>query len=221
MTKKIAVILCGSGFKDGSEIRESIATLYALEKHEFDYQCFAPDENQYHVVNCKTGTELPNQFRNQLIESARITRGNVEDIKKLKAEDFDAIILPGGFGAAKNLCTYAVRGIDASVHPEVSRILNEFYNGKKPIGAICISPMIVALNFKKKDFKLTLGKESETSIDAEKLGHTMYYLESNQAFTDRENLIVTTPAYMDDKASMISVFEGIDSLVVEIKKLLK
>jgi enhancing lycopene biosynthesis protein 2 len=221
MTKKIAVILCGSGFKDGSEIRESVGTLYALEKHGFDYQCFAPDENQYHVVNCNTGTELPNQFRNQLIESARITRGNVEDIKKLKAEDFDAIILPGGFGAAKNLCNYAIRGIDASVQPEVARVLNEFYNGKKPIGAICISPMILALNFKKKDFKITLGKESDTSIDAEKLGHTMYYLEANQAFTDRENLIVTTPAYMDDKASLVSVFEGIDSLVVEIKKLLK
>ena len=220
MSKKVAVILCGSGYKDGSEIRESVATLYALSKHGIEVQCFSPDENQYHVVNCKTGMELPNQFRNQLIESARIARGEVEDIKKLKASDYDAVIMPGGFGAAKNLCTYAVRGIEGSVHMEVSRVLNEFYAAKKPIGAICIAPIIVAMTFKNKNFKITLGKESDTTIDAEKLGHTMYFVECNQVHVDRENLIVTTPAYMDDKAPLFKIFEGIESLVVEINKMM-
>jgi enhancing lycopene biosynthesis protein 2 len=220
MNKKVAVILCGSGFKDGSEIRESVATLYALSKHGFEYKCFAPDENQYHVINCKTGEELKSQFRNQLIESARIARGEVYDIKTLNAEDFDAVILPGGFGAAKNLCTYAVRGIEGSVHSEVTRVLNQFNTALKPIGAICIAPIILAMTFKKKNLKITLGKESDTTDDAKKLGHTLYFIGTDEAYTDKENNIVTTSAYMDDKAPLHKVFEGIEALVVEIKKLL-
>lgn len=218
--KKVAVILCGSGFKDGSEIRESVATLYALSKHELDVKCFSPNENQYHVVNCKTGDEIPNQFRNQLIESARIARGDVEDLKTLRAEDFDALILPGGFGAAKNLCNYAFRGLEATIHNEVTRVLNEFYNERKPIGAICIAPIILAMVFKNKNLKITLGRGGKAQDDAERLGHTLYSVDASKSITDQGNLVVTTPAYMDDNAELHHVFEGIESLVVEIKKLI-
>lgn len=221
MNKKVAVILCGSGFKDGSEIRESVATLYALSKHNIEAKCFALDENQHHVVNCKNGEELKNQFRNQLIESARIARGEIFELKSLKVEDFDAIILPGGYGAAKNLCNYAIRGIEGSVHAEVIKVLNQFKEAKKPIGAICIAPMIVAMAFKNKGIKLTLGQESEATDNATKLGHTLYFLDAHQTVTDKEHLIVTTPAYMDEKASLHKIFEGIEGLVVEISKLIE
>lgn len=220
MKKKFAVILCGSGFKDGSEIRESVATLYALSKHQIEFSIYAPNENQYHVVNCITGEEQPSQFRNQMIEAGRIARGKVEDLKKLNPDEFDGIILPGGFGSAKNLCNYAFKGIEGSVHPEVSRVLNEFYRLKKPIGAICIAPMILALNFKSKGLKLSFGKESTASDDLSFLGHTHYETKTNVAFVDRENRIVTTGAYMDDNANLFDVFEGIEALVVEMTKLI-
>lgn len=217
--KKIAVLLCGSGFKDGSEIRESVATLYALSKHQIEFQCFSLNQNQHHVINCKTGEELSNQFRNQLIESARIARGDVFDIKTLSASDYAALIIPGGFGVAKNLCNYAFKGIEGSVQLDVAKILNDFHQNKKPIGAICIAPMLLAMHFKNKNLKLTLGHRSDISDHAERLGHTIYELESHKAIVDQNNLIVSTPAYMNDKAELFQIFEGIEALVVEIAKL--
>ncbi len=214
--KKIAVILCGSGFKDGSEIRESVATLYALSKLGAEAHIFAPYENQFNVVNNLTGDELKHEYRNQLLESARIARGKVSDIKTLNPEEYQGLIIPGGFGAAKNLCTYAQSGIDGRVHPELKRILNGFYEAKKPIGAICIAPMILALNFKDKNFNMTLGKNGDTAEDLVSLGHKHLEIETSRVLFDKMNLILTTPAYMDDSAPLHKVFEGIEALVTEM-----
>jgi enhancing lycopene biosynthesis protein 2 len=130
--KKIAVLLSGSGVYDGSEIHEATLSLYALSKNELDYQCFAPDKEQYHVINHLTG-EVSNETRNVLVESARIARGNIKALSELKVEEFDGILLPGGFGAAKNLSSYAYEGEKYSVDLEVENVLKAFHAAKKPI----------------------------------------------------------------------------------------
>lgn len=217
--KKIAVVLCGSGYKDGSEIRESVAALWALSKHQAQVQCFALNENQMHVVNCLTGDESPNEQRNQLVESARIARGKILSLEQLNVAEWDAIVLPGGFGAAKNLCNYAVKGIEGSVHPKVQQKLKDFFIAQKPIGAICIAPMIVAMSFPKQGFELTLGSDKGAAIDVEKLGHRHINCSAKQAHVDSKNKIVTSPAYMHDSAPLHEIFEGIESLVKSVIQL--
>jgi enhancing lycopene biosynthesis protein 2 len=214
--KKIAVILCGSGYKDGSEIRESVSVLLALDQQGASFQCFAPDREQFDVINCLTGEARPGERRNMLVEAARIARGQVRPIEELRPEDFDGIILPGGFGAAKNLCTFAREGSSGLVIPELSKVLHQFFSLKKPIGAVCIAPAIVALAFKGKGFQLTVGEQSETSLEIEKMGHTHKVCPVDLSVVDRNNKIVTTPAYMTEKATLAGIFKGIENLVQEV-----
>jgi enhancing lycopene biosynthesis protein 2 len=214
--KKIAVILCGSGYKDGSEIREAVGTLWALSQHPVQVQCFAPDQDQADVVNCLTGQQMLNEKRNMLVESARIARGQVLPLSQLDPSQFDALIMPGGFGAAKNLCTFAFEGSKGSVLPELKAALEKMNQSKKPIGAICIAPAIVALAFAGKKFELTLGESGEAAGEIEKLGHQHVVCPAHDCHVDRVHRVVTTPAYMYDDAVLADIFTGIQKLVGEV-----
>lgn len=217
--KKIAVVLCGSGYKDGSEIRESVGVLWALSQHPVQVQCFAPDAEQADVINCLTGKTVPGEKRNMLIESARIARGEVLPLSQFRATDYSAIIFPGGFGAAKNLCTFASVGSKGVVHSEVQNALEPMYAAKKPIGAVCIAPAIVGLAFKGKGIELTVGAEGEASQEIEKMGHKHVVCAADQCHVDRVHRVVTTPAYMYDKAPLHEIFTGIQKMTSEVIRL--
>ncbi|MBU6154739.1 MAG: isoprenoid biosynthesis glyoxalase ElbB [Bdellovibrionales bacterium] len=213
MKKKIAVILCGSGFKDGSEIHESVFTLNALSEHGADFQCFAQDAPQADVVDCLSGQAMSGT-RNQRVESARIARGNVKKLSDLDPAQFDALILPGGFGAAKNLCDYAFKGISATVKPEVAHALDGFSKLKKPIGAICIAPMVLALHFKGKGLHLTLGSaDADLEAQLKNLGHHHKACKVTEICVDEASRVVSTPAYMHENPAIHEVNQGITKLV--------
>ena len=141
--KRFAIVLAGSGVYDGSEIHETTLSMYAIASKGATYELFAPDIEQHHVVNHITGDEMPEK-RNVLIESARIARGQIKDLKEFQAKDFDAILFPGGFGVAKNLCDFAINGAECHVEHEVERSIRSMHEQKKPIGALCISPVLLA-----------------------------------------------------------------------------
>jgi len=219
--KKAAVVLCGSGFKDGSEIRESVAVLFALSEMGVEASCFALDENQFDVVNCLTLENVPNENRNQLVESARIARGEVKPLSQLETKDFDILVIPGGFGAAKNLCNFSSKGSVGEVNPTLKEKLLDFYQQKKPIGAVCIAPAILALAFKDKSIDITLGGESGAVEEILKLGHTHIPKKAFEWHVSEVHRMVTTPAYMHDKAPLHEIFMGIRGMVIELVKLAK
>jgi enhancing lycopene biosynthesis protein 2 len=214
--KKIAVILCGSGYKDGSEIREAVGTLWALSQHPVQVQCFAPDKDQHDVVNCLSGQVVAGEKRNMLVEAARIARGQVLPLAQFDTTQFDAVIFPGGFGAAKNLCTFAFEGSKGSVLPELKSALEKMHQAQKPIGAICIAPALVALAFAGRNFELTVGEKGEAAAEIEKLGHKHVVCPADSCHVDRHNRVVTTPAYMYDDAVLCDLFTGIQKLVNEV-----
>lgn len=211
--KSIGVILCGSGFKDGSEIRESVGALWALSYHAVQVHCFAPDAPQMDVVNCVTGNPAPAESRNQLVEAARIARGEIAPLSAARAQALDAVIIPGGFGVAKNLCTFAVHGGAGTVRDDVATLLRDLHAAGKPLGAICIAPALLAMTFPHAGFALTVGAEGEVPREIEKLGHTHVVCAANAWHIDRVHKIVTTPAYMHDTASLNDIFTGIRGLV--------
>jgi enhancing lycopene biosynthesis protein 2 len=218
--KKIAVILCGSGFKDGSEIRESVGVLWALsQEKDVEVQCFAPDGDQADVVNCLTGQPAPGEKRNMLVESARIARGKVQPLTALNPSHFHGLIIPGGYGAAKNLCNFAHRGSQGVVCAELEAVLRPMFEARKPLGAVCIAPAILALAFQGKKLELTVGQPCEASQEIEKLGHQHVVTRAHQAHVDANHRVVTTPAYMLDDAPLHEIFSGIQSLVNEVVRL--
>lgn len=216
MRTQVGVILCGSGYLDGSEIRESVGTLWALSALDVDVHCFAPDENQYDVVNCLTSEAVGGEKRNQLVEAARIARGKIKPLSQIKPEALSALILPGGFGAAKNLCNFALAGSSGKVRPDLESVLHKLHKAGKPIGAICIAPAILALAFKGQGFELTVGAPCEASSEIEKLGHKHITCAADRCHVDRSHKVVTTPAYMYDDAPLHEIFKGIQSLVKEV-----
>lgn len=218
-SRSVAVVLCGSGFRDGSEIREAVGTLWALSQHPVSVQCFAPDAPQRDVVNCLTGETVPGESRNMLVESARIARGQVLPLSELDPTAFDAIILPGGFGAAKNLCTFAFEGSKGSVAPDLMAVLTRMHADRKPIGAVCIAPAIIAMAFPGAGFELTVGAKSEASAVLEKLGHRHVERLADECHVDAAHRVVSTPAYMYDDASLHEIFTGIQMLVSEVIRL--
>jgi enhancing lycopene biosynthesis protein 2 len=218
MKKNIAVILSGCGVYDGSEIHESVLTLLALDKAGLAYRCFAPDVEQHHVINHCSGEEMP-ESRNVLVESARIARGEIQDITSAKVEDFDALIFPGGFGAAKNLCKFAFVGPNAEVQPRVKKLVKDFFAAKKPIGLICIAPALGALILGKQKVQLTIGTDSETAAGVNATGAIHHNCPVDDIYIDEENRIISTPAYMLGK-SISEVAIGIDKLVKALVRLL-
>lgn len=191
--KKIAVVLCGCGCMDGSEIHESVMTLLAIDRNGCEYEIFAPDADQYHVINHYTN-QVSNEKRNMLVEAARIARGKIYPLPQLKAADFDAVIFPGGFGAAKNLFDYAINGTKAKVMPEVERVVKEFYKARKPIGALCIAPVLIARILG--CGTITVGNNSNTIADVEAFGAQHINTKQTEVIADKENMIYTTPCYM-------------------------
>ncbi|HKK01654.1 MAG TPA: isoprenoid biosynthesis glyoxalase ElbB [Desulfuromonadales bacterium] len=216
---KVGVILSGCGVYDGSEIHEAVITLLALDRADADVVCMAPDMPQMHVVNHLTGETVPGELRNVLEESARIARGNIKNIKDVKAADLDALILPGGFGAAKNLSDFADDGIDCSVHPEVERLVKEIVAAKKPLAAVCIAPAVVAkvLGDEKIKAKLTIGNDKGTAKALETMGAEHVVCPVREFVVDREHKIITSPAYM--LAGRIS--EAADGIEKTVRTLLE
>lgn len=209
--KPFAVILCGSGFRDGSEIRESVALLWALSSFNVEHSCFALDAPQHDVINSLTGEAMAEK-RNQLIESARIARAAVAPLDRLDPEHFSGLFLPGGFGAAKNLSNFAFKGAQGTVVPRVKTAIETFFNARKPIGAICIAPAIVGLALVGKGLELSVGKLCDASRAIEAMGHRHIETLVNECHIDSKNQIVTTPAYMYDTAKLSELFEGIRKL---------
>jgi enhancing lycopene biosynthesis protein 2 len=210
--KKFAVILAGCGVYDGAEIHEAVMTLYAIQSQGATYDCFAPDINQHHVMNHLTGQEMP-ETRNVLVESARIARGKIKSLKDLDIRMFDALIFPGGFGVAKNLCNFAFAGDDCIVNPEVSTIVRDAVSLRKPIGALCISPVILAKVLG--DVQLTIGQDSGTAAAVDKMGARHKKTTHGEVVIDEKMKIFTTPCYMLD-ANIEQIAEGARNIVKEM-----
>ncbi len=215
MTKNIAVILAGSGYLDGAEIRESVLTLLALDTEKVNYEIFAPNKDQHHVVDHLTGEEV-SEKRNVLTEAARIARGKVTDLDELDPSNFDALIIPGGFGAAKNLSDFAFKGSTGSINDKVGSIIENFHMQEKAIGAICIAPALVALTLGEKTPVLTIGNDAGTAAELEKLGAKHENSSAGNCVVDSKNKIVSTPAYMYDDASLDEILRGITKLVKNV-----
>ena len=192
---KIGVLLSGCGVYDGSEIHEAVLTLLALDRAGADIQCLAPDMEQQDVVNHLTG-ETQSESRNVLVESARIARGNIKNISKISVADLDALIIPGGFGAAKNLSDFASRGVEANVRPEVEHLLKEMLGAGKPIGAICIAPATLVKALADWHPEVTIGSDLATATAVTSMGGKHYDCAVDEIHVDDRLKIVTTPAYM-------------------------
>lgn len=210
--KKIAVVLAGNGVYDGAEIHEATLTLLAIAREGAKYQCFAPDINQAHVINHLTGEEMP-EIRNVLVEAARIARGNIKSLSTYNANDFDAIVFPGGFGAAKNLCTFAFDGVDCVVIPEVENAIKNTIAAKKPVGALCISPVILAKVLG--EVELTIGQDQGTAEAVEKMGANHVQTTHGEIVVDEKHKVVTTPCYMLD-ATIDQIADGAENVVKKI-----
>ncbi len=214
MKKKIGIVLSGCGVYDGSEIHEAVFTLLAIDRYGAEAICMAPNA-EFPVVNHLTGEDA-GVTRNALVEGARIARGKIRDLAGVTAADIDALIFPGGFGAAKNLCNFAVKGADAEIHPEVARLLQEVVAAKKPIGAICIAPALVAAALGREYApQLTIGTDQGTAAAINQTGSSHVNCPVTDIVVDEKNRIVSTPAYM--LAGRISeASEGIDKLVKKV-----
>lgn len=216
--KHVAVILSGCGAYDGAEIYESVLTLLALERAGAKVTCVAPDIAQKHVIDHRTGEEMVDSDRNVLTEAARISRGEIEPLDNLKVETFDAIIFVGGYGAAKNLSSYAFDGVSYDVDAGVIDLIQAAHAQSKALGFICISPVLAARAPGDKGVQLTIGSDPDTAAALEAKGAKHVECAVSDAVTDRRNRVVSTPAYM--LANSITEAEsGINTLVAEVLKL--
>lgn len=216
---KIAVILSGCGYLDGAEIREAVLSLYYLDQKGAEVSIFAPDITQRDVVNHLTG-EAKEETRNVLEESARIARGKVAPLSELNAADFDGLVIPGGFGVAKNLSDLALEGPNATVLPEFSAAVRAFYDAKKPIGAICITPAVVAAILKGEGIKLTIGDDAGTAGAIKALGNQHIDCATDNSVVDAENNVFSCSAYMrEDSISdvAIGIEQVVDAVISSVK----
>jgi enhancing lycopene biosynthesis protein 2 len=213
--KHVGVILSGSGFLDGAEIQEATLTLLFLDRRGAKVTAMAPNVSQMHVVDHVKGQPASGENRNVLAEAARITRGAIADVKTVKASDLDALILPGGYGAAKNLCTFATEGVKLQVNPDVERLVRDMASAGKPIGFICISPVIAAKVLGSKKVKLTIGNDPATAAALNALGAVHVDALVDQIVVDEKNKVVSTPAYMLGP-SIAPVSAGIEKLVAAV-----
>ncbi|MDN3523991.1 isoprenoid biosynthesis glyoxalase ElbB [Halomonas sabkhae] len=195
MSKQVAVILSGCGVQDGSEIYESTLTLLRLDQLGIGYRCFAPDIDQHDVIDHRTGEAQPGERRNVLVESARLARGDIAPLAELEADDFDAVILPGGFGAAKNLSTFAAEGSDLVIQQGLSEALADFHADRKPIGLMCIAPVMVP-RLLGPGIAVTVGHDPSVAGAISAMGGLHRSCGVEDIVVDFENRVVTTPAYM-------------------------
>jgi enhancing lycopene biosynthesis protein 2 len=212
MAKKIGVVLSGCGVYDGAEIHESVLTLLALDRRGASAVVCAPDTPQMHVVDHRSGEVEEGASRNVLVESARIARGAIRDVATVKADELDGLVLPGGYGAAKNLCDFAVKGAACGVHPEVARIVREVHAQGKPVAALCIAPAVLAKVLGSEKPTLTIGTDEATAKGLEAMGARHLACAATELAVDRPRKLVSTPAYMLGKR-ISEVAEGIDKAV--------
>lgn len=222
---RVAVVLSGCGVYDGTEIHEASAILVHLSRGEANVQIYAPNMPQMHVIDHCTGQPTSGESRNVLAESARIARGKITDLAKLTAKDHDAVIFPGGFGAAKNLSTFAVDGKDCQVNREVERVLKDFHKAGKPIGLCCISPVLAAKVLP--GTEVTVGHEEEeggkwphagTAGAIKALGGKHHIKDVTEAHVDTNNKVVTTPAFMCE-TDLHHIFDGIGAMVKNVLRM--
>jgi enhancing lycopene biosynthesis protein 2 len=217
--KRVGVLLSGCGVMDGSEIHEATLTLYFLDRQGAEIICMAPNKNQYEVMNHLSGARTE-ETRNIMTEAARIARGKIRDVKTVMVEDVDAIIIPGGLGAAKNLCTYAIDGADCKVDEDVAGLLKELQRAQKPIGALCIAPSVIASLFGAELApEITIGMDPATAEKMEKMGARHKKAKVDEIVVDAKNRIVTTPCYMLAQ-SIKEVGEGVEKLVGKIMEMI-
>ena len=209
--KKFAVVLAGCGRKDGSEINEAITLLLSIEQHHCEYQCFAPDRPQTEVIDHLTDKKVANAKRNILTEAARLARSNVRPVEEYRADDFDGLLFSGGYGVAKNLCDYAYKGAAMEVQSDVARAIIETHKAHKPIGGMCIAPVMFAKLIP--GVCVTLGNEGTPDADnVRKMGAEHVQTEHGDVCADNAELVFTTPAYMLD-ATLKDVYDGAYNLV--------
>ncbi len=216
---KVGVLLSGCGVFDGAEIHEAVLTLLALDRAGAEIVCMAPNVEQAHVINHLT-QEVTAEKRNVLVESARIARGEIKDLKDVQAGDLDALIMPGGFGAAKNLSDFAFKGPQATVHPEVKRLLTDLAAAGKPIGAICIAPATLTKALADRKPEVTIGTDAGTASAIEAMGGRHKSCSVDMIHLDAGNKLVSTPAYMLGPG-IKEVALGIEKLVARVVELAK
>jgi enhancing lycopene biosynthesis protein 2 len=215
--KNFAVILSGCGHQDGAEIHEATLALWAIHKNGAEFQCYAPDIKQHHVLNHITGQEM-SEKRNVLIESARIARGKIASLATFSPESADALIIPGGFGAAKNLSSYAFDGAKCTVNNDVATAIKAMHAAGKPIGALCIAPVIIAKVLG--DVTLTIGQDPGTADNLAAMGARHQPTLQGEIVVDRERKIVSTPCYMLN-SRIDQIAEGADKLVLAMLDLME
>ena len=214
--KKVGVLLSGCGVNDGAEIHESVLTMLFLDKAGVEMILMAPNIDQMHVINHYTGQEME-EYRNVLVESSRIARGEIKDMAEVSGNDLDALIIPGGFGVAKNLCDYAMAGPECSVNPDVYRLIVELRLMNKPIGAICIAPVMMAkiLGEQEESANMTIGYDETTSTDIISMGSKHIDCPATEMIIVEDKKIVTTPAYMEAN-SIKEAADGIEQLIKKV-----
>jgi enhancing lycopene biosynthesis protein 2 len=219
---KVAVLLAGCGHLDGAEVRESVLALLALDQHGATVQCIAPNAPQFDVINHITGEPAPGEQRNILEESSRIARlGQCLDLAQARVADYDALVMPGGYGVAKNHCSFAFKGAQADVRPDVAAFVRGFFDAHKPVGAICIAPALVALALHQShdSATLTLGNDAGCATALGQLGQTHQDTpNATRIVIDEAHKLITTPAYMFDDARLSDVWLGIERCVAEVLK---
>lgn len=211
----IAIILSGCGNRDGSELQETLSLLLAIDRRDWHYQCFAP-EGQYTVVSHLDGNEHGDR-RDILVESARIARGDIKPLSQFRPDDFDALALPGGMGAARNLSTFAFDGPAMTVRPDVEKAILDMYRLHKPILAMCIAPMVLAKVLGKEGVTLTLGMENSASKIAAQLGANVQHRDVTEVCVDSQRRVYTTPAYMVG-TRISEIFAGAETMVAAFEK---
>ncbi len=214
--KKFAIILSGNGVYDGAEIHEATMSMYAIVKNGSSYDIFAPDMEQYHVINHITGEEM-NEKRNVMIEAARIARGKIAPVTEYNPANYDGLLFPGGFGVAKNLCTFAFDGVNCKVLPEIEKAIKDTVAAKKPIGALCISPVLIAKVLG--DVEITIGQDKTTAEQAEEMGARHINTHHGDVIVDSKFKVATTPCYMLD-ATIMDIAEDAENVVLSMLEMM-
>lgn len=214
---KVGVCLAGCGYLDGAEIRESVLTLLALSRAGAEAMCFAPDQEQMHVVNHLSGEAVEGESRNVLVESARIARGDIIALADFDLESVDALVFPGGFGVAKNLCDFALQGPACTVEPAVAALIQQAQAAGKPLGFVCIAPALAAAALQEQapGAELTIGHDEGTAAALATLGAQHVACDAHEAHVDVERRLASTPAYMLD-APLHQIAAGIDAMVAQL-----
>jgi len=224
----IGVLLSGCGVYDGAEIQEAVLTLLAIEEIGATYTCISIDANQHHVVNHLTGEEM-SEKRNMMVEAARIARGSVQEIKSIQPADIDALVIPGGFGSAKNFTTWAFNGPNGTIRDDVKLLLVNMINVGKPIVALCVSPVVLAKAFEGSSVKLnlTIGSSLENSpyeipqfeVGLQATGAVTEEKTIREILVDTENKVITAPCYMME-ASVLEIRNNIKQAIEALKELM-